>query len=340
MKTLLTRDEFREGVFSRDNNTCVICGNEAQDAHHIIERRLFNDGGYYLDNGSSLCGECHLKAESTEISCKEIREACGIENAVLPEHLYHDNEYDKWGNMILPNGHRVKGELFFEENVQKVIKPFLNSFTDYIKYPRTYHLPFSPNKQNDDRTLPDCSQFHGKEVVVLEKMDGENTSIYNNYVHARSLENEYHPSRAWVRKFASRICWEIPDGWRICGENMFAKHAIHYHDLESYFYLFSIWTSRNFCLSWDETVEYAEILNISIVPTLWRGIWDDEKMKEIGENLNPETQEGFVVRTVDGYDYGAFKNSVAKYVRANHVPGDAGFWKTQEIVKNEIKEEI
>ena len=44
---LLTRDQFREGVFKRDNHKCVICRAPAVDAHHIIERRLWTDGGYY-----------------------------------------------------------------------------------------------------------------------------------------------------------------------------------------------------------------------------------------------------------------------------------------------------
>lgn len=61
MNKLLTRDIFRESVFSRDNHKCVICGNPAKDAHHIIERRLFSDGGYYIDNGASLCEEHHIK---------------------------------------------------------------------------------------------------------------------------------------------------------------------------------------------------------------------------------------------------------------------------------------
>jgi hypothetical protein len=76
---LLSRDEFREGVFKRDKYKCVCCKAEGQDAHHIIERRLFPDGGYYLGNGATLCGDCHLKAEQTLISCEEIRQVAGIE---------------------------------------------------------------------------------------------------------------------------------------------------------------------------------------------------------------------------------------------------------------------
>ena len=53
---LLSRDDFRELTFQRDGHRCVLCGAPAQDAHHIIERRLFPDGGYYLGNGASVCG--------------------------------------------------------------------------------------------------------------------------------------------------------------------------------------------------------------------------------------------------------------------------------------------
>lgn len=69
---LLSRDEFREGVFARDSNTCVHCGSPAKDAHHLIERRLWDqpgeEGGYFLDNGVSLCSDCHMLAEQTVVS--------------------------------------------------------------------------------------------------------------------------------------------------------------------------------------------------------------------------------------------------------------------------------
>ena len=103
---LLERDSFRKGIFARDRNTCVTCGAPAVDAHHILERKLFADGGYYLSNGSSLCSQCHLKAEMTVLSVEEIRAACGIDDPVLPEGFAADQTYDKWGNEILPGGRR------------------------------------------------------------------------------------------------------------------------------------------------------------------------------------------------------------------------------------------
>jgi hypothetical protein len=139
-RQLLTRDEFREGVFARDAHKCVYCGNKGVDAHHILERRLFPDGGYYLDNGVTLCANCHIHAEATLVSCWNLRLCAGISEPVLPPHLFADQDYDKWGNPILADGRRMCGELFDEEPVQKVLKGSIHLFTNRIKYPRTYQI--------------------------------------------------------------------------------------------------------------------------------------------------------------------------------------------------------
>lgn len=117
------------------------------------------------------------------------------------------------------------------------------------KYPRTPHLSFSPGVSQDDLRLARQSIFANCQVVVTEKLDGENTTLYRDYLHARSLDSRHHPSRAWVKALQARIGHDIPKGWRICGENLYAQHAIAYQDLSSYFYLFAIWNQDNFCLS-------------------------------------------------------------------------------------------
>ena len=99
----------------------------------------------------------------------------GITSVILPKGFYKEHKYDKWGNIILPNGTRVRGELFFDESVQKILKPVLDQFTPYVKYPSTPHLPTSPNIADDDTIIDDFKMFDGKEVVVTEKMDGENS---------------------------------------------------------------------------------------------------------------------------------------------------------------------
>ena len=61
------RKDFRNGVFSRDNNFCKACGKSVQDAHHITDRHEMPNGGYVLSNGISLCGDCHIKAETNQV---------------------------------------------------------------------------------------------------------------------------------------------------------------------------------------------------------------------------------------------------------------------------------
>lgn len=338
-KNLLSREDFRNKVFQRDNYKCVICGNVAKDAHHIIERRLFDDGGYYLDNGASLCEEHHLEAEKTILTCEKIREAAKIKKIILPEHLYQDSEYlyDKWGNTILPNGKRLKGELFFDSSVQKILGMggVLDDFINYVKYPRTFHLPWSEKTNKDDRILKNVDIFYSKEVVVTLKLDGQNISMYKDHIHARTLEKSNHPSQDWVKGYWAKISYEIPEGWRICGENLYAKHTIKYDDLENYFYGFSIWDEKNVCLSWNETLEYFSLLNITPVPVIYRGIFNEDEIKKVfKEYVNKH--EGYVIRLSNSFNYSFFRKSVAKFVKQDfnilH-----GKWINSKIEKNELK---
>lgn len=343
---LLDRNTFRNSVFTRDQHKCVICKVRAVDAHHIIERRLFKDGGYYLDNGSSLCEKHHLEAEMTTLECSDIREACNITRVVLPEHLYSEAEYDKWGNEILKSGQRLPGELFLDPSVQKILKlgNVLGDFTNRVKYPRTFHLPWSPGMNRDDRQMTDIGIFEGERVMICEKLDGENTSWYADLMTARSLDTDSHPSRAWVKNLWAQKAYNIPQDWRVCGENMFAKHAIHYskangNALDTYFYMFSIWDDRNMCLSWDETVEWAELLEIDVVPVLYDGIWDMEVIENLNKEMesNPGTVEGYVVRLAREYHYSEFRSVCGKYVRKDHVANNHGHWASQRVIKNELK---
>jgi RNA ligase len=335
MFKLLTRDAFREGVFARDGQKCVVCGStEKLDAHHILERRLWPDGGYYMANGATVCEEHHLEAEATTLGCDRLRELCGTTKFPLPPHLYSDQPYDKWGNPILPNGTRLRGELFDDPSVQKVMAPVLALFTNRVKYPRTYHLPWSPGTTDDDRVIDDLKGFEGERVIVTVKMDGENTTMYRDYLHARSLDYDHHPSRSWVRALHGRIAHEIPEGWRLCGENLYAKHSIKYEHLADYFLLFSIWNDKNVCLSWDETCEWAELLGLQMVPMLYMGLWDEESVRISNiSHDGADPCEGYVVRVARELHYREFRRAVAKYVRKDHVQTH-GHWMRTAFERN------
>jgi hypothetical protein len=334
---LLSRDEFRRQVFARDHRACVICGATAADAHHILERRLFGDGGYYLSNGASLCALHHLQAEQTVLSVEVIREKIHVTAPALPIHFYPDEHYDKWGNTILPNGRRTKGELFTDESVQKVLGSggILGEFTDYVKYPRTLHLPWSPGATDDDRVHADLAGFIGAEVVVTEKMDGENTTLYRDYYHARSIDSASHPSQSWARALQARIGYQIPAGWRVCAENLYAKHTIAYQGLPSFLLVFSIWNEQNLCLSWDETVTWSKMLGLETVPVLYRGPWDERSIRRWDVGRDDPQREGYVVRPARAFAYAEFRKAVGKFVRAGHTQASHG-WRRQRVTPNEL----
>jgi hypothetical protein len=338
---LLTRDQFRERVFARDGGKCVFCGKPGVDAHHIMERRLWPDGGYYLSNGATLCEWDHLSAESTSHTCEDVRAAAGIAKVLLPPHLYPDHRYDKWGNPYLDDYYRLRGELFEDESVQKVLGPLIatDRFKSHVKYGRTMHLPWSPGISNDDRVSEDLSELESaKRIIVHVKMDGENTSMYSDFIHARSADVlGSHPSRTRVKSLWGRIAHDIPEGWRVCAENLQGKHSIHYKNLRDWVYGFSVWDDKNVCLPWDMTKIWLELLDITPCPVIYDGPWDETKLRKLWTpTFEGDECEGYVVRVADEFPYKDFRKKVAKYVRKGHVQTHAHWM--QQFVSNEVRE--
>lgn len=203
-----------------------------------------------------------------------------------------------------------------------------------VKYPRTYHLPFSQGFTSDDKVLKSIEHFIGKEIVMTEKRDGENSTIAKEYTHARSLDSVDQPYRHWLKGLWSTIQYDIPDEWRICGENLYAKHSIHYTDLTTYFEVFSIWNENNMCLSWNDTEDWCKLLGLTTVPVIWRGIFDENLLRNY--KFDTTKQEGYVVRLADSFKYEDFDISIAKFVRKNHVNTNS-HWMHEKIIPNLLK---
>jgi hypothetical protein len=196
---------------------------------------------------------------------------------------------------------------------------------DYTKYPRTWHLPDSPNRGADgDHVYPDHSSFEGREVVVTEKLDGETTTIYaDGYTHARSISSGHHPTRTWVRALAGRVAHALPEGWRICGENTYGRHAIAYDALPSYFQLFAVYDDEDFCQSWDETKAWAATLGVDLVPELYRGPFTQDLIGLLdGPSAFGPEREGVVVRWAESFHTSNHQRAVGKLVCKDHVKTD------------------
>jgi hypothetical protein len=201
-------------------------------------------------------------------------------------------------------------------------------------YPSTPYLPWAPGNTEGkskvrggvDVYLKSADHFRGREVVVTAKMDGENATLYRDDYHARSLDGRHHPSRSWIKGFQAQVGHTIPEGWRVCGENMYAQHSIVYPALPSYYLAFAVFDDANNCLSWDDTVDFCRERGIEMVPVLWRGQWDEKAIQALwpmAPLYGEGESEGYVVRDANTFPYQDYMLHIAKYVRPNHVQTDS-----------------
>jgi len=213
------------------------------------------------------------------------------------------------------------------------------------KYPKTYHLPFSPGVKSDDKIIKWLDNFINKKIVVTEKLDGSNCCL-SDKVYARSHSGKAeHISFDLVKLWWNTNKWKIPDDLILYGENMFAKHSLFYNDLPHVFFLFNI-LKNNTWISWDNIKDICQEFGIPIVPIIDELVFtsiDDiheyikEKMKE--PSSFGEEKEGIVIRSYDSFEFDHFNINVVKYVRENHVQ-TGEHWKNQKLIPNIINNDI
>ena len=202
------------------------------------------------------------------------------------------------------------------------------------KYGRTYHLPISPGASSDDKVMVSLEQLAVDDLVITEKMDGENTTIHDRGSHARSPDSRYHSSRDWLKAFASSVSPQLAPGERVVGENLYARHSIGYDDLASYFLGFA-WIIGDEIQSWDDTLVRFAQLGIVPVPTLYRGAFTPGLFESIAATLDVSKQEGFVVRVATAFPESNMSTHLAKYVRNAHVQ-DETHWMKAQLIPNRL----
>lgn len=227
-------------------------------------------------------------------------------------------------------------------NLRRLIREVSDDIeTKRFKYPRTFHLPWSLGQSNDDKTFDQeaiDNMFNGVNVVVTEKLDGENTTIYaDGLCHARSIDSARasHKSRDYVKSIAGSVGCQLPTGWRLMGENLYAQHSIPYDKLSDYFMVFNIVDEHDVALAWDDMEDVASSLGLKTVPVIFRGTWDEETIRDLFpfKSSFGSDAEGYVVRDSGSWPMSDFMNRAAKFVRKGHVQTD-DHWMSKDIVPN------
>jgi RNA ligase len=109
--------------------------------------------------------------------------------------------------------------------------------------------------------------------------------------------------------------------------------------LPTYFLGFSIWNERNECLSWEESREWFDLFQVTPVPVLYDGLFDETVVRSIWQPKLRGSSEGYVVRVADRFSYGEFHRKVGKFVRRDHVQTDQHWRHGPAIEKNRLSGE-
>lgn len=202
------------------------------------------------------------------------------------------------------------------------------------KYGRTFHLPCSPGASSDDKIMSSIEGLMVEDLVITEKMDGENTTIHSGGAHARSPDSRYHPSRDWLKAFAAGISPYLAEDERIVGENLYARHSVAYDALPSFFLGFA-WILGSEVQSWDLTQARFDELGIQPVATLYRGGYRAVLFEDLARTLDLSRQEGFVARIADAFAESDMPKRVGKYVREGHVQSEI-HWMKADLIPNRL----
>ena len=207
------------------------------------------------------------------------------------------------------------------------------------KYPRSFHLPWSPGGTSDDKRMADVGPLLGVELVITEKCDGSNLTYTRKNVFSRSHAGPpSHPSFDLAKATHGQIGYLIAEGLSVFCEYCYAIHSIEYEGLPDYSLVFGVRDDvRNVWWDWDMVVVQASDLGLPTVPVLFRGVVGSEReLEALTTALAGEpsafggAREGVVVRLAGEFPDDRFAQSLAKWVRSDHVTTDE-HWLHQAI---------
>lgn len=142
-------------------------------------------------------------------------------------------------------------------------------------------MPHSQNVTCNDKIQYDLSLLNRVEIIATKKVVGKNVTLYRDFYQIKGDKNF---DCSYIDKLHKQVKGNIPPKFRICGQ-LNTQH--------NKYLVFNIW-ENNKCLSWKDTQEYCELLGLTCVPVLWRGLYDISNITFA--SFNTLTREGYVIR--------------------------------------------
>ena len=238
MTQLLSRTAFKTAVFKRDNHTCKFCSQPAVDAHHILDRQLWDNGGYYLENGIAVCEEHHLECERTLLPLNTIYQLLPHTSRPHPATL-PNTTLDKWGNPYTPQGYRLRGPMFWTDGVQAILPKELV---------RTQFLPYDTFNPTSPKTHIDYTFAYTKTYVSNMQW----LNVYTDIV--LDITGRTPSTTNTLQNTLSQLQNNLPPEWRAVIEQ---QHP---------FNLIALFNQEGALLSQDDTRSWAELLELPTAP--------------------------------------------------------------------------
>ncbi len=217
----------------------------------------------------------------------------------------------------------------------------------FKKYEKIYRIPipqydvkgkFFLNKEEVKKLLS------GK-VVVEEKMDGANVGIIRHkqgfHLQKRgslvgpSTHEQFNFFYNWANKKYNDIM-EIPIGYLVYAELLFAVHSIFYDKLPDYILVFDVWDGERF-LDKQERNEFCYKYNFKQVPFIYDGYLSLEDLFPFIPDKSDcgEQAEGIIVKKYKGKEY--FRGKIVKPEFIKHLD-ESDHWMNTSLKRNKVIE--
>jgi hypothetical protein len=102
------------------------------------------------------------------------------------------------------------------------------------------------------------------------------------------------------------------------------------------FIVFGIWDETDTLLGWDDTVDWAQRLELPVVPVLYRGGSLSEARAAWAAQRDADHSEGYVVRAAGRIPAAEFSYKVLTWVRPNHLRTEPTWLDRDDFPVNEF----
>jgi len=238
-----------------------------------------------------------------------------------------------------------------------------SSRDNFVKYPRTPHL-FGSQGADDDKHLGEAesNEFIADEsLIVEEKIDGTNVGIHftsagqmvlqcRGHLITEGMHPQYDLFKQWALVKRYVMEQHLEDRFILFGEWVYARHTVHYRQLQHYFFEFDIYDKvAEVFLSLKRRLDLLDGMGFETVPVLHTGAVSREGLEGlIGPSQFDSQFENPMKRRTDNLMEGLYLRTEAKGVvsgRAKIVRPEfvekvkqSTHWQQQTMVPNLLKE--